>query len=85
VRHFFGLCEGAPERRLAVDRLAGMQRRQNQIAVRGHLDGDCYKINEVIADHREGIRKPAISTESLRRFPCAPLVAGCHTRKLHAG
>jgi hypothetical protein len=62
-----------------------MQRRQNEFAMCRHLDGYRYKINEVIADHREGIGKSAIGTESFSRFTCALLVAGCHSRELQAG
>src|ERR1700692_392506 len=52
-----------------------MQRRRTEFAVCRHLDGYRYKVNEVIADHREGIGKPAVGTESFSRFPCALLVA----------
>jgi hypothetical protein len=53
---------GASERRLTVDCFSGLQRRQNEFAVCGYLDGNGYEINPVIADHREGIGKPPIST-----------------------
>jgi hypothetical protein len=51
----------------------------------GHLDGYRYKVNEVIAYHREGIGKPANGTESFSRLPCTLLVAGCHSRELQTG
>jgi hypothetical protein len=53
--------------------------------VRAPCDGDRYDINQVIADHREGIGKPAISAEGFSRFPCTLLVARCHSRELQAG
>jgi hypothetical protein len=42
-------------------------------------------INQVIADHREGIGKPAISTEGFSCFERTLLVARCHSREFHAG
>src|SRR6202023_1875612 len=51
----------------------------------GHLDGDRYDINQVIADHREWIGKPAISAEGFSGLPCTLLVARCHSRELQAG
>jgi hypothetical protein len=71
--------------RLAVDRFASIQHRQNEFAVRGHLDGDRYDINQVIADHRERIGKPAINAEGFSGLPCTLLVARCHSRELQAG
>jgi len=50
----------------------------------GHLDGYCYNINPLIADHREGIGKPTISTEAFSRFPRTRLIARCYSRELQA-
>jgi hypothetical protein len=85
ARHLFDLRDRASERCLAVDRFAGIQRRQNELAVCRHLDGDRYEIKAVIANHREGIGKPAFSTEGFSRFPRALLVARPHSRELEAG
>jgi hypothetical protein len=65
--------------------LPAARRGQNEVAVCGHLDGDRYDINLVIADHREGVGKPAIGTEGFSGFPCNLLVARCHSRELQAG
>src|ERR1700732_663860 len=84
ARHLFTPRDGAPEWRHAVDRFTGLQCRQYEFAVRRHLDGNCYDINPLIADHREGIGKPAISPKGLSRFPCTLLVACRYGRELQA-
>ena len=48
MRHFFGLSEGASERRFAVDRFASTQCRQNKFAVCGNIYGNGDDINLVI-------------------------------------
>src|SRR4029077_2566121 len=85
ARHLFGLGEIASERCLAVDRFTLTQRRHNEFVVCGHFDGNSYDVDLIIADHREGIGKPAIGAEGLSRLPGAMLVARCHGRELQAG
>src|SRR5947209_557727 len=85
ARHLFRLRGSASERCLAIERFAGIQRRENELAMCGHLDGDSYEINEFIVNHREGIGKPVISTEGFSRFPRTLLVARRHGRELQAG
>jgi hypothetical protein len=50
------------------NRFASIQRRQNEYAVCGHVDGDCYDINSLIANHCEGIRIPVISAKGFKRL-----------------
>ncbi len=51
----------------------------------GHLDGDRHDVDPFIADHRQGIGKPALGTEGRGRFPCTVFVACRHSREFHAG
>jgi hypothetical protein len=85
ARHLFCLADIASKRGLTVDRFASFQRRQNEFAVCRHSDGNRYDINPVIADHREGIGIPAISTEGCGRFARALFVSRCDSREPHAG
>ena len=76
-----GRCARAAPR---SDGFAGVQRRQNEFAVRTHIDGDGDDINLLIVDHSEGIGIPALRTESFSRFSCALLVACGHSPKTEA-
>jgi hypothetical protein len=77
ARDFFGLRHGTPERRLAIDRLAGLQRRHGKVAVRGYLDGDRDDINESSSIIAAGLeyQRSAPKTAAASRALCSLRVA----------
>jgi hypothetical protein len=83
--HLFRLRGVAAERRLAVDRFAGRQCGQDELAVSGYLDGDGDDIDPVVADHRERIGEPTLGTKGFSRLTRALLVARCHGGERQGG
>lgn len=69
ARHLFRLRGVAAERRLAVDRFAGLQCGQDEFAVSRHLDGDGDDIDQVVANHRQRIGEPTLGTKRLQPPP----------------
>ena len=84
ARHLFGLRDGASERRLAVDRFAGIRCCQNEGAVSGTLTAivtTSIRSSRSIAKGSENQR----SAPKASPLPGALLVAGRHSHELQAG